>query len=153
MLKLFGGLVLACGACAWGLAAFGMWPVQAGVGVSLMCSAVAWTLVPWWAREDQTSVASVSLDIQTPRPIVLPEVIVPAKKGSVAPFMAERLTRSEGAQVAILELFEAYHVWCRAKGLATLDAAAFAERLGTICATAHIQRGGGQSLINVALAH
>lgn len=149
MLKTVGRILLAFGACALMLAVIGQVPVHAGVGVSLMCSGLAWMLLPWWARKE---VLAVSAPADVPEPVVLREVIAPAKKGSVAPFMAERLTRSEGAQVATIELFESYHAWCRANGFVTLDAASFTERLETICETANIRRGTGQSLINVALA-
>ena len=73
------------------------------------------------------------------------------KKGAVATFMAERLTRTEGARLSPEDLFHAYHVWCRQKGLAPQDHKAFAERLAAICDTAGIARSKKQSLLNVAL--
>ena len=155
MLRLLGGLLLAFGACALGLAAFGQWPVDAGVGVSLMCSGLAWALYPWWARETQpapaASIDHIPVSISAPEPIAPLEMITAPKKGSVAPFMAERLARIEGEKVDAADLFEAYRNWCDAKGLAALDPGPFSERLSTICESAGIRRGKGRALINVAL--
>lgn len=142
MLKLFGGLLLAFGACALGLAAFGRLPVHAGVGVSLMCSGIAWALTPFWYNEERAPPADAA-----PKPAATLE---PVKKGSVAPFMAERLTRLEGAQVAAADLFAAYSAWCALRGVTALDAVDFNDRLSTLCDLASIRRNR-LALINVTL--
>lgn len=156
MLRLVGGLLLACSACALGLAVFGQWPVRIGFSVSLMCSGLAWALMPWWAPDIHPAPTAVAADnpisIPAADPIAPLEIATPPKKGSVAPFMAERLARIEGARLATADLFEAYRNWCDEKGLAALDAEPFSDRLSTICDSAGIRRGKGYALLNVTLA-
>ena len=153
MLRLVGILSLVCSAFALGLAASGQWPVHAGVGASLMFSGVAWVLMAWWNREDQqTQNESIPQSVPAPEPSTPPEVIAPLKKGSVAPFMAERLVRADGRRVKIDDLLQAYSMWCEARGLDALEPVEFQQRVNDICEAGRIRRGKGHSIVNVAFA-
>lgn len=116
MVRMFGALLLAGAAGAWGLAFFGQCPVKLCVALSLMCSGLAWSLVPLWASRETVPDADTLA--------VNPDAHAKARKNAAlltdAKDHAQRFSRTmlspADVDTPVVKLHSAYLDWCRALG-------------------------------------
>ncbi|MBS0240345.1 MAG: hypothetical protein JSR89_18185 [Proteobacteria bacterium] len=135
-LRSLGALLLALGACAWALTFLGLCPARLGFAFSLMCSGLAWALVPWWQWSaspdaDTPSGSSPSPDIAagptehsvTPQPEAATtkpdnqesEPHATTAREHALRFCLDALAPAR-ANTPVTRLYSAYHAWCAARG-------------------------------------
>ena len=147
MLRMLGAIFLACSAGALFLAAFGQVPVRAGVALSLMCSGLAWALVPWWDKPLAPAVdEAASTDAPKPAPEDGAGAMVdatPALVGSVPMIMPEVLTPAKGKKIEIRRAYEAYEHACERAGACAVPPVEFVPLMQTLCDALDIERNDG----------